>query len=73
MTFIVAREAVGLKEGVGIGDWGFWDRLIDEPEGHWSWRRRVAKEETKQAKRQKKEKKSGKKGKAKSNTKAKKG
>lgn len=41
----LAREAVGLKDGEGVGDWGLWDRVSGEPEGHWSWgkRRRASK------------------------------
>ena len=36
----LARDAVGLKEGEGQGDWNFWTRMEGAPKKHWSWKRR---------------------------------
>lgn len=36
----LAKEAVGLKEGEGKGDWAFWGRMEKDPTKHWSWERR---------------------------------
>lgn len=38
----LARKAVGLKEGIGKGDWNFWGKVENDPTGHWSWNRRKA-------------------------------
>lgn len=36
----LARDAVGLKEGTGQGDWKFWRRMEVGPRQHWSWGKR---------------------------------
>jgi len=36
----LARLAVELKDGVGVGDWNLWKRMEVAPKEHWSWRKR---------------------------------
>jgi hypothetical protein len=36
----LARLAVTLKDGVGVGDWNLWRKMEVAPKVHWSWEKR---------------------------------
>jgi hypothetical protein len=36
----LAADAIALREGPGAPDFRTWKEMIENPEGHWSWRRR---------------------------------
>ena len=36
-----AKEAIEIKDGVWTENWGVWEGLMRDVDGHWSWRRRL--------------------------------
>ena len=38
----LAKEAILMKDGAWVVNFGVWEELLGDVEGHWSWMRRVA-------------------------------
>jgi hypothetical protein len=37
----LAAEAVKMKDGPGAADFGLWQSIMEDPDGHWSWKYRM--------------------------------